>query len=112
MAKSSRARAQRREAERDAAKLARARIKLAALEPGGAPDRPIDVTSASVVEPSASGQPCAACGAGGVRVEEHAAETVPAEGGAPRALRRVRVKCRQCGVTRDVWFRVGTTLPS
>jgi len=36
-----RPRTERREAARDEAKLARVRMKLAGLVPGGAPDRPI-----------------------------------------------------------------------
>jgi len=92
--------------ERDAVKLAQARTKLASLEAGGAPNRPIEVTSASVVEPMASSMPCAVCGER-VRVEEHTAETV--EG---RALRAAHVKCVQCGVKRTIWFRLGALLPS
>ncbi len=98
-----RARAERREAERRAEKLARSRLKLSALEPGGAPDRPIDVSSASVIEPHATSLPCPACGASGVRLEEHAAE---------QGLRVARVRCARCGTARAIWFRIGTTLPS
>ena len=101
-----RSRTERREAERKAVKLAKARVKLATLEPGGAADRPIDVTSASVVEPHAEGMPCPACGES-VRVEEHVAVTI-----AERALRVARVRCKRCGARRDVYFRLGTVLPS
>jgi len=100
-----RARTERREAERDAAKLARARMKLAALEVGGGPDRPIEVDSASIIEPHASSMPCAACGAQGLRVEEHTADL-------PRRLRIVHVMCQRCGTRREVFFRIGTMLPS
>lgn len=98
---SRRARTERREAERDARKLARARMKLAALEPGGAPDRPIDVTSASVIEVHAKSTPCAACGHDGVRVEEHEAK---------EGLRVVRVLCPRCGTRRDVFYRIASPL--
>ncbi len=98
-----RARTERREAEREAAKLARARMRLAELEEGGAPERPIEVASASVIEVHASSLPCASCGALGVRVEEHEAE---------RGQRVVRVKCPRCGTRRSIWFRIGTALPS
>ena len=108
-----RARAERREAGRDAAKIARVRMKLAALEPGGAPDRPIEVTSASVIEPRASSMTCAACGSPGVRVDEHVALTVGGWGDEPaRYLRVVHARCPRCGTRRDVYFRIGTTLPS
>src|SRR5438105_10209037 len=98
-----RARTERRDAARAAEKLARARMKLALLAPGGAPDRPIVVMSASVVEPHARSLPCPACSASGVGLEEHAA----AEG-----LRVARVRCARCGVRREIWFRIDTTLPS
>jgi ribosomal protein L37E len=102
-----RARTERREAARDAERIARSRIKLAAMEPGGAPDRPIEVTSASIIEPHASSMPCAACGAPNVRVDEHVALTL--EG---RRLRVTNVVCQRCGSRREVFFRIGTVLPS
>lgn len=112
-----RARTERREAQRAAVKLAEARAKLARLEAGGAPDRPIEVTSASVVEVHAAGLPCVACGAEGTRVEEHVAITADDEGGGPsrgaaRHLRIARLRCPRCGVRREVYFRIGTALPS
>lgn len=82
-------------------------MKLAALEPGGAPDRPIDVESASTIEVHAQSTPCASCGNHGVRVEEHTAETID-----ERRLRVVRVKCPRCGVTRPVYYRIGSGLLS
>ena len=104
-----RARTERREAERDAVKLAEARLKLAALEAGGSPERPIELSSASTVEPHAAGLGCAACG-GPTRVQEHSAVTVADAGGTPRSLRVVRVRCTRCGVERDIYFRLGATL--
>ncbi len=101
-------RAERRQDARDAAKLARAKLKLASLEAGGAPDRPIEVTSASLVEPHASSLPCAACGASGVRCEDHTALTTEDD----RRLRVAHVRCRQCGTAREIYFRIGTVLPS
>jgi DNA-directed RNA polymerase subunit M/transcription elongation factor TFIIS len=100
------ARAARREAERAALKLARDRERLAALEPGGAPERPIDLTSASEVEVSARSMPCPRCG-GEVRVDEHLAETV----GASR-LRIAKVSCPGCGHRRAIYFRLGGLLPN
>ena len=96
MAKPKRARTERREAVRGAVKDAKAGLKLSALEAGGAADRPITVTSSSVIEPHAASIPCAACGAG-VRVDEHRAEA---------NLRVVSVRCTQCGVKRDLFFRI------
>lgn len=102
-----RARTERREAARDAAKMARARMKLAALEPGGAPDRPIEVTSASVIEPQATSMSCPACGSQGQRIDEHIAETIDGS-----RLRVVHARCPRCGSRREVYFRIGTVLPS
>lgn len=108
-----RARTARREAERDAEKLGRARMKLATLEPGGGPDRPIEVTSASIIEPHAMSMACPACANANVRVEEHVAVTLPGEGAEPaRRLRVVKARCPKCGTRRDVFFRIGTVLPS
>jgi DNA-directed RNA polymerase subunit RPC12/RpoP len=97
-------RAVRREAERSALKLARDRERLAALEAGGSPERPIELASASQVEGTARSTPCARCG-GEVRVEEHLAETI---GGA--RLRVVHVACPACGYKRPMYFRLGGPL--
>jgi hypothetical protein len=91
-----RKRTERRIAERAAVKDAKAGLRLAALEPGGAPDRPLVVVSASVIEPIAASTPCAACG-GSVRVEEHVVE---------HGLRVTHVRCAQCGVRRSQYFRI------
>ena len=86
----------RRERERAAGKIVRARERLAHLETGGAPEQPIDVVSASVVETHARSLPCPSC-EGAVRVDEHAVE-----GG----LRVARTACTRCGKRRNVWFRL------
>jgi hypothetical protein len=106
------ARSIRREVARAATKLAKSRLTLASIEPGGAPERPIEVASASVVEAHARGLPCAACAALGVRVEEHSAVAFDDTAGRPRVLRAARVYCPQCGLRRDVYFRIGSALPS
>lgn len=100
------ARAQRREAERATEKLMRDREKLASLEPGGAPERPIEISSASEVEVVARSMPCARCGSE-VRVDEHLAETI----GASR-LRVAKVACSFCGARRAVYFRIRASLPN
>jgi hypothetical protein len=94
------ARAVRREADRAASKLVRDQERLAVLEPGGAPERPIELTSASEVEIAARGLPCPRCG-GEVRIEEHLAETI----GTSR-LRLARVACSICGARRTIYFRL------
>jgi hypothetical protein len=92
--------AQRRAVARAAQKLATRREKLAALEAGGAPDRPIDVASASTVEVHARGEPCLRCG-GSCRLADHTAETI-----GDRRLRVVTVVCPQCGARRAWYFRI------
>lgn len=97
-----RARTERREAERAAEKVAKQRVKLASLEAGGSPGRPIDVTTASVIEPQARSMACPRCGAEGVaRVAEHEARAI--EG---RWLRVVRLACPRCGTERLVYFHI------
>ncbi len=110
------ARAARRATERRDQKLAKDLERLAALEPGGAADRPIEVVSASEVEVHARSMPCPVCG-GAVRVEEHTAETalLGGAGGAPAIAARVRiatVACVVCRRRRRVFFRLGQSLPS
>lgn len=78
----------------------RAREADALAAPGGAPDRPIEVASASVVEARATSDPCIVCGKP-VYLEEHAVET---HGG--QLLRAVRVECRFCGHERTLYFRI------
>lgn len=96
----------RREAGRAAQKLARDRERLARLEPGGSAERPVEVESASQIEPHAMATSCLRCD-GANRLVEHAAATVDGE-----RLRLVRLACARCGARRDVWFRIAATLPS
>ncbi|HEX8795089.1 MAG TPA: hypothetical protein VF765_29280 [Polyangiaceae bacterium] len=96
----------RREATRTAQKLARDRERLARLEPGGTPERPIEVESASQIEPHAMATTCLRCD-GPNRVAEHAAATVDGE-----RLRCVHLVCSRCGARRELWFRITAALPS
>jgi hypothetical protein len=73
------------------------REELAALSPGGSPQRPIKVGSASVVEVRTAALACPLCG-GSYRLEEHVAPT--------SGLRRVDVVCRHCSTPRSLWFRL------
>jgi len=95
-----RPRAARREAERASRKLGDAREKLFRLEPGGSPERPIEIPTASVVESRARALGCARCG-GQTTIEDHAAVVVEAG-----ARRRVRVRCPACRASFDVWLAV------
>jgi predicted RNA-binding Zn-ribbon protein involved in translation (DUF1610 family) len=96
-----RARTEKREAARAAEKLALQRERLAKLEPGGAPERPIDVTTASVIEPHARAFACLRCGDLGTRIMEHEAREIDG-----RRLRVLRVACPQCGAARVIYFRI------
>ena len=102
---SARARSARREAQRAADKLARQRERLWLLEPGGTPERPIDVESSSVVEPRAATFECPRCQVA-LRVEAHRAPSSPG-----MRLREAEVSCPRCGQRRSLWFRlVGESL--
>lgn len=79
------------------------REELAALSPGGSPERPIKVSSASVVEIRTAALQCPLC-RGTYRIEEHVA---PASG-----LRRVDVTCRHCSTPRSLWFRLVSFEPN
>ncbi len=98
--KPKRGRTETRSSVRELTKLADARAKLAALEPGGAPSRPLDVESASVIELRARSFPCTRC-EGELVLDEHAAIVHGGE-----SLRELRLKCRRCGTPRTLWFRV------
>ena len=94
----------RRALDRETLKLAQQRERLANLEAGGAPSRPIEIVSASLVEITAEAMACPRCG-GRLRVEEHVAQTLD---GVP--LRIAWTRCRQCGHRRPVHFRITTAL--
>ncbi len=106
MARKTRARTERRVRERAARELVRDRQKLAALSPGGAPERPIEVPSAAVIPLRARGTPCPLC-EGALRIEHERAETRDG-----RLVHAAEVSCARCGVARTLWFHVTPTLPS
>jgi hypothetical protein len=106
MAKKTRARTERRVRERAARELVRDRQKLAALLPGGSPERPIAVTSAAVIVPRVRSTPCPLC-QGDVRVDHESAESRNG-----RLLHAAHVTCVRCGVARVLWFEVAPSLPS
>ena len=106
MSKSPRRRTQRREDERNVEKLQRARERLFELEAGGSSDRPVLVVSAAVVEAHAESVPCPRC-EGKHEMVEHIAVTVRGA-----RLREVRLRCRQCGTPRSLWFRISGVGPN
>jgi hypothetical protein len=97
-------RAERRAVERDARKDVQLRARMLQLSPGGAPERPIEVGTASLVEPTARALRCALCD-GALQLDEHAAETRDGI-----ALRVAKMRCVRCGAPREVWFRIVSAL--
>ncbi len=105
-AKKSRPRTKQREAARSLDKLRAARERLFELEAGGSAERPLTVVSAAVVEAQAESVPCPRC-EGRHDVVEHVAVTLHGV-----RLREVRLRCRQCGTSRSLWFRISDALPN
>jgi len=96
-----RPRRQQREQQRALRKSVRQLERLAAELPGGSPERPIDVASASVVETKARAIPCIQCEAIEMELRgDHATST------ARGVLRELEMICRQCHAGRALWFRV------
>lgn len=93
-------RTERREQARALTRLQSDRERLFALEPGGAPERPIDASSAAVIEAHATSVPCPLCGSS-QEVVEH---TALVHHGI--RLREVKLRCRQCGSKRSLWFKI------
>lgn len=100
-----RARNLRRALERDQDKLASARRKLHALEPGGSPERPLEVGSAAVIEGRAESLRCPDC-EGELRTTAHEAREHGGE-----LLREVTLTCRRCGATLTQYFRIVPARP-
>jgi len=74
--------------------------RLAGELPGGAPERPIEVSSSSVVELKARATPCPQC-TGQLELKGDRAES-----SARGVLRAVDLVCRRCHATRTLWFRI------
>ena len=96
-----RARTDRRVAERALRKEIKERQQLVAAAPGGAADRPLPVTSASVIDGQARSLRCVQCG-GELDLHSHAAPSA--------TLRRVKLVCRLCHTPREAWFRIEPAL--
>jgi hypothetical protein len=73
---------------------------LAGKLPGGSPDNPLEVSSASVVEGAARATPCVQCG-GDLELRGDRA-TSTARG----VLRELALACRLCHAPRTLWFRI------
>jgi len=82
------------------AKLAADQERLFQLEAGGSKERPLEASAAAVIEAHATGVPCPRCG-GHQEVIEHTALTHQGV-----RLREAKLRCRQCGSERSLWFRI------
>jgi hypothetical protein len=81
-------------------KLLQSKRKLLELEPGGSRERPLEVTSAAIIEPKAKSTRCPRCDAA-FDVEAHEARA-----DVHGRLREVKLACRACGERRSLWFRI------
>lgn len=81
-------------------KLARAKSKLLDMLPGGTRALPLEVASATLVEPKARSVECPRCD------EPFTLEAHEAHSGDGGRLREARLHCRLCGERRSMWFRV------
>jgi len=95
-----RARTLKRKARLASDKLARARDRLLDLAPGGSEERPLDIATASLVEPKAEAVACPRCETP-FSVEAHEAVTT-----AHGRLREVTAHCKACDFRRRLWFRI------
>lgn len=94
----------RRAAGRERQKLVRDLERLARLEAGGSPERPLTIDSPAVVEVRAVAKPCPLC-EGPLRLDEHAAEEIDGV-----RLRVASVTCTLCGVRRSIYFHLIETV--
>ncbi len=99
-ARKKRERTARRRRDRLHEKLARDLERLARLEPGGSPERPLAVVSPAVVDVLAVAKPCPLCG-GTLRLEDHTAREVDGV-----RLRVAAVVCTSCRAGRELYFRL------
>jgi hypothetical protein len=89
-----------RQARAENDRWVQAKRRLLDLEPGGSPERPIEVPTPAIVEPKAKSVACPRCDELFV-VDEHAAHT----DGHGR-LREAKLRCNVCGERRSLWFRI------
>lgn len=89
-----------RELERKRERLYADRAQLAALEPGGSPERPLEVRSASVIEARAEAERCLRC-EHALRLHEHT--TLSTRTG---LVRVAKLRCPQCDTERTLYMRI------
>ena len=104
--KKKRPRTLRRKASRAQQRDIADRLALARLEPGGMPQRPLEVPTAAVVESRAEALGCPRC-ASPSRALDHDATTVEGV-----SLRHVTTRCTECEHEREVWIRIVVVAPN
>jgi uncharacterized protein with PIN domain len=102
--RSPRPRTVRRRLGREESRRADEREKLALAEPGGAPERPLEVDSPTQVDVIAERTRCARCGES-MRLVRHEAAVVDGT-----RLRVAHLACVACGRERCVYFRLAAGL--
>ena len=83
-------------------RLVRARQQLFELQRGATRTRPVEVSSAAIIEPRAESTLCPRC-SGHFEVVEHEAHSA----GQSR-VRELKVRCRFCGDRRSLWFTINS----
>ncbi len=96
----------RREAQRAGERRKLEADRLWRLQAGGSPELPMEVATASLVEPRARSLTCPHCGVG-LRLEEHVVTHF-----AGKLLREARLSCPRCGGHRSAWFRIVHAAPN
>jgi len=96
----------RRESERASTRLQEDRERLFVLEAGGRVERPFEALSAAVIEAHATSVPCPRCDAS-QEVQEHIALVHQGV-----RLRETKLRCRQCGSQRSMWFKIVGNSPN
>jgi hypothetical protein len=74
--------------------------RLARIEPGGSPAKPIGIDTPVLVDIRAVAKPCPLC-QGSLKLEEHSADEIDGT-----RLRVAGVVCTSCGVRRSIYFRL------
>jgi hypothetical protein len=97
---------QRRQQERSVERLLADRERLFELEPGGQPAAAIEVATPSVIDSRVAARECPRC-AGALLLLEQAAVSVDGV-----RLREARLRCRECGSKRSLWFRLVSANPN
>jgi hypothetical protein len=92
--------------ERAKERLAGVRTVAALERVGAVPDRPIVVESAATIEPRAQSEPCPIC-SGHLHVDEHVVDE-----SAGLRLRRLDMRCGDCGRHSRLYFQVHSAAPN